>query len=188
VDACHLRFFSHSHYLETKCKVIFMENENHSPDIRNIVILTPNTVKYALSVLQEREVALKNLKENACFQSLEKMAKPFDLTIGLEKNALSLKFDSVEEGIQEIVNLPLRSLKSFIKDYFLIVESYEQAKHAGGARLESIDMARRGVHNEAAEFLRESLARRLKMDAATARDLFTLICVLHIGQVRGPHI
>ena len=46
--------------------------------------------------------------------------------------------------------------------------------------LETIDMARRALHNEAAELLQESLKGRIDMDFDTARRLFTLICVLHI--------
>jgi uncharacterized protein (UPF0262 family) len=41
-------------------------------------------------------------------------------------------------------------------------------------------MARRGVHNEAAEMLMERLDGKVEVDFATARRLFTLICVLHI--------
>jgi len=43
-------------------------------------------------------------------------------------------------------------------------------------------MARRGIHNEAAELLIERLATRVEIDHDTARRLFTLICVLHIRQ------
>ncbi|HEX8448621.1 MAG TPA: UPF0262 family protein, partial [Allosphingosinicella sp.] len=46
--------------------------------------------------------------------------------------------------------------------------------------LETIDMARRGLHNEAAELLQECLRDKIEMDFDTARRLFTLICVLHI--------
>ena len=41
-------------------------------------------------------------------------------------------------------------------------------------------MGRRGLHNEGSEMLRERLAQQVDMDLATARRLFTLICVLHI--------
>ena len=41
-------------------------------------------------------------------------------------------------------------------------------------------MARRGLHNEAAELLIERLAGKIEVDFDTARRLFTLICVLHI--------
>jgi tungstate transport system substrate-binding protein len=45
---------------------------------------------------------------------------------------------------------------------------------------QAIDMARRGIHNNAAELLLERLEGKVDTDFATARRLFTLICVLHI--------
>ncbi len=41
-------------------------------------------------------------------------------------------------------------------------------------------MARRGIHNEGSELLRERLKGKIETDFDTARRLFTLICVLHI--------
>jgi uncharacterized protein (UPF0262 family) len=41
-------------------------------------------------------------------------------------------------------------------------------------------MARRGIHNQAAELLQERLEGKIHVDFDTARRLFTLICVLHI--------
>ena len=41
-------------------------------------------------------------------------------------------------------------------------------------------MARRGIHNEAADMLLERLEGKIETDFATARRLFTLICALHI--------
>ena len=52
-----------------------------------------------------------------------------------------------------------------------------------GARgIEAVDMARRALHNEGAELLRDCLAGKVEVDFDTARRLFTLICVLHIKQ------
>ena len=68
-----------------------------------------------------------------------------------------------------------------MRDYFAICESYFKAVRAETPHgLEAIDMARRSVHNEAAELLQECLADKVEMDFDTARRLFTLICVLHI--------
>ena len=70
-----------------------------------------------------------------------------------------------------------------IRDYFAICESYFRAVRSDGAKgIEAIDMARRGLHNEAAELLQSCLAGKVEMDFDTARRLFTLICVLHIKQ------
>jgi uncharacterized protein (UPF0262 family) len=52
--------------------------------------------------------------------------------------------------------------------------------------IEAIDMARRGIHNEAAELLKECLSPQVEVDFDTARRLFTLICVLHIKA--GPMV
>jgi len=41
-------------------------------------------------------------------------------------------------------------------------------------------MARRGIHNKSAELLLERFEGKVETDFATARRLFTLICVLHI--------
>ena len=68
-----------------------------------------------------------------------------------------------------------------IRDYFAICGSYFQAvKTSTPAQIETIDMARRGIHNEAAELLKDRLSEKIDLDFDTARRLFTLICVLHI--------
>jgi uncharacterized protein (UPF0262 family) len=70
-----------------------------------------------------------------------------------------------------------------VRDYFAICDSYFKAVRGNGARgIEAIDMARRALHNEGAELLKECLAGKVEVDFDTARRLFTLICVLHIRQ------
>ena len=77
--------------------------------------------------------------------------------------------------------LALGRFRRPIRDYFAICDSYFQAiRQATPQAIETIDMARRGIHNEAAELLRERLAGKIDVDFDTARRLFTLICVLHI--------
>ena len=43
----------------------------------------------------------------------------------------------------------------------------------------SLDMGRRGLHDEGSRILQDSIKRKIKVDFDTARRLFTLICVLH---------
>ena len=67
-----------------------------------------------------------------------------------------------------------------MSDYFRICESYFDAvKRLPAAQIEVIDMGRRGIHNEGSRILMERLAGKVETDLATARRLFTLICVLH---------
>ena len=67
-----------------------------------------------------------------------------------------------------------------VKDYFQICESYFDAvKRLPASQIEAIDMGRRGIHNEGSRILLERLEGKVETDMATARRLFTLICVLH---------
>jgi uncharacterized protein (UPF0262 family) len=62
----------------------------------------------------------------------------------------------------------------------MVCESYYDAiRNATPAQIESLDMGRRGLHNEGADLLRTRLEGKISMDADTARRLFTLICALH---------
>ena len=47
------------------------------------------------------------------------------------------------------------------------------------ARIQAIDMGRRGLHDEGADLLRERLEGKVAVDLVTARLLFTLVCALH---------
>jgi uncharacterized protein (UPF0262 family) len=76
--------------------------------------------------------------------------------------------------------LSLSPFRRLVKDYFLMCESYYQAiKTAPPARIEAIDMGRRGLHDEGSELLKERLKGKIRVDLPTARRLFTLICALH---------
>lgn len=75
--------------------------------------------------------------------------------------------------------LSLTPFRRLIRDYFRIRDSYYEAiKSASTYQIETVDMARRGIHNEAAELLRTRLDNKLEMDLNTARRLFTLICAV----------
>ena len=78
-------------------------------------------------------------------------------------------------------NLLMTPFRRLIRDYFQICESYYNAiKKLSPSQIETIDMARRGLHNEGSDMLRDRLEEHYLMDKATARRLFTLVCVLHI--------
>jgi uncharacterized protein (UPF0262 family) len=88
--------------------------------------------------------------------------------------------DAEGEPLESLI-LGLARFRRPIRDYFAICESYYQAlRKATPLEIETIDMARRAVHNRAAEELLDRLDGKIETDFATARRLFTLICVLHI--------
>jgi uncharacterized protein (UPF0262 family) len=76
--------------------------------------------------------------------------------------------------------LSLTPFRRVVKDYFLVCESYYAAiKTEPPARIEAIDMGRRGLHNDGSKLLIERLKDKIAVDFDTARRLFTLICALH---------
>ncbi|MES2494070.1 MAG: UPF0262 family protein [Pseudomonadota bacterium] len=140
---------------------------------------------------QERRIAIFDLIEENTFKPCRAFAAghegPYRLRLSVQDGRLQL--DISEDGgradgdgqLLETLILGLGRFRRPIKDYFAICDSYYQAiRKATAAEIETIDMARRGVHNEAAELLVERLDGKVDTDFATARRLFTLICVLHI--------
>ena len=136
-------------------------------------------------VEQERRVAIYDLIEENTFKPLksaEKGAKgPYRLFLGVRDGRLAMDVSDAEEQLLETLLIGLARFRRPIREYFAICDSYYQAiRKATPAEIETIDMARRGIHNQAAELLLERLEGKVETDFATARRLFTLICVLHI--------
>ena len=134
---------------------------------------------------QERRIAIFDLIEENTFKPLRTFAAgyqgPYRLRLSVEDGRLALQV-SDKDGLElETLILGLGRFRRPIRDYFAICDSYYQAiRKATASEIETIDMARRGIHNEAAEMLLERLEGKVETDFVTARRLFTLICVLHI--------
>jgi uncharacterized protein (UPF0262 family) len=123
---------------------------------------------------QERRVAIFDLIEDNVFKPLRDFGDGY-------AGPYALNIRRSDDSAFETLILGLGRFRRIVKDYFAICDSYYQAiRKASAAEIETIDMARRGVHNEAAELLMERLDGKVETDFATARRLFTLICVLHI--------
>jgi uncharacterized protein (UPF0262 family) len=134
---------------------------------------------------QERRVAIFDLIEDNMFKPLREIADgyagPYALNISVEEGRLILDIRRENGAPLEMIILGLGRFRRPVRDYFAICDSYYQAiRKSTAAEIETIDMARRGVHNAAAELLMERLEGKIDVDFATARRLFTLICVLHI--------
>jgi len=99
----------------------------------------------------------------------------------VEDNRLAIDLKDEADQPLETIRISLGRFRNPIRDYFAICDSYFKAIRSDAPKgIETVDMARRGLHNEAAELLQECLADKIEMDFDTARRLFTLICVLHI--------
>ena len=146
------------------------------------VTLDDNSViRRSPEVEHERAVAIYDLLEENCFRPLGDYSGPYHLHLSIAETRLQLDIRD-ESGRQlDSVALPLLPFRRVIRDYFAVCETYYEAiKTASPARIEAIDMGRRGLHNEGSELLRERLGGKIEIDFHTARRLFTLICVLHI--------
>jgi len=134
---------------------------------------------------QERRIAIFDLVECNHFapqrQHPDNYAGPYRLALSVEDGRLALEIKREDGTPLEVLVLALGRFRRPIRDYFAICDSYYQAiRHATPQQIETVDMARRAIHNEAAELLRERLEGRIDVDFDTARRLFTLVCVLHI--------
>lgn len=132
---------------------------------------------------EERRKAIADLTQNSDFTLVKYPGCDCCVTLSVENNQMIFKFRSREDEEMMTLALSPRPYRKLIQDYFAMVESYESIRAEGNLyKLETVDMARRAIHNEAAELLTERLSDKVSMDFETARRLFTLICALHLGQ------
>lgn len=131
---------------------------------------------------QERDAAITDLLESNTFALTQGAAGPYHLILAVQ--AGRLVFD-VRDSAQQPVSafgLSVSPFRRVVTDYLQICESYYSAVRSGNpAQTETIDMARRGLHNEGSEILRERLSGKVELDLDTARRLFTLVCALLWG-------
>ena len=150
------------------------------------VTLDERTILWrSADIEQERRIAIFDLLEENRFAPQRKHPDgyegPYKLHLRVEEGRLALEIHRADDSPLETLVLGLARFRRPIRDYFAICESYFKAVKSGThVGLETIDMARRGVHNDAAELLQECLDGKVELDFDTARRLFTLICVLHI--------
>ena len=136
----------------------------------------------------ERRVAIFDLVESNSFEVCEHQGTgPYKLLIAEQEKKLVFEISHESGETVHTYVFSLSPYRSLIRDYFMICESYYAAIRTQSLhQIEAIDMARRGIHNEASELLMERLKGKIEVDFDTARRLFTLICALHSGTMRAP--
>ena len=132
-------------------------------------------------VEHERKVAIYDLLEENAFELVAGPPGPYKLRIAIVEDRLAFAV-TAESAAQPNATflLSLNPFRKVVKDYFMICESYFEAiKSAPPAKIEAIDMARRGLHDEGSKLVIERLEGKIRMDEPTSRRLFTLLCALH---------
>ena len=130
---------------------------------------------------KERRVALYDLLEENKFE-VPSVSGPYHLILSIKEKRLV--FEVSKEDRRPVIefHLSLSPFRQVVKDYWAICESYYDAvKNLPPGQIETIDMSRRGIHDEGARILLERLDGKAIINNDTSRRLFTLICVLHFG-------
>lgn len=128
----------------------------------------------------ERDRAVADIIKENDFALTGKASGPYNLKMSIVQNRVVIKVKDAETCEHE-VTFSLMPLRSLIKDYSIVCDSYfEAVKLAEPRKVEAIDMGRRGLHNEGAELLQELLEKEVVMDMETARRMFTLVYVLQL--------
>ena len=136
---------------------------------------------------QERKVAVFDLLEDNTFVLPIREDRaipdgPYNVNLSIRDKRLVFDVQTTGGDKAAEFHLSLTPFRQVVKDYYQICESYFDAvKTMPPSQIETIDMARRGIHNEGSRVLQERLNGKVEVDTDTARRLFTLICVLHFG-------
>jgi uncharacterized protein (UPF0262 family) len=153
--------------------------------ISHITLDERTIVWRSADIEQERRIAIFDILEDNVFAPTKAhpdgYAGPYRVGLSVEEGRLRIDIAREDGSPLESHILGMGRFRRLIRDYFGICDSYFQAvKTSTPQPIETIDMARRAVHNEAAELLKAALDGKIDVDFDTARRLFTLICVLHI--------
>ncbi len=128
----------------------------------------------------DRAQAVADLQAENHFAPTGQPPGPYSLRLSIQQGRLVFDIRKLDDTPLTAIVLALGPFRSLIKDYQMLVDSHILAVQDGREeRIQAIDMGRRGLHNEGAELMVARLHGKVAIDFATARRLFTLICVLH---------
>jgi len=128
----------------------------------------------------EREVAIFDILDGNRFALDGRDEGPYRLTLAIADDRLVFSIGNEQQPTLVTHMLSLTPLRRIMKDYFLVCDTYYQAiRSAPPSRIQSIDMGRRGLHDEGSRLLIERLEGKITVDHDTARRLLTLMCALH---------
>jgi uncharacterized protein (UPF0262 family) len=160
-------------------------DEMSDPRIIDVTLDDRTILWRSADIEQERRIAIFDLLEANHFAPAraapDGYAGPYRIALSVPEGRLAIDIAREDGSPVETLVLGMARLRRPIRDYFAICDSYFKAiRQATPHEIETIDMARRGIHNAAAEALKDRLEGKVTIDFDTARRLFTLICVLHI--------
>lgn len=114
----------------------------------------------------------------------QKLQGPYHLQIMSHEGRMVLRpFNAAGEQLPDIL-VAIAPYRDVIKLYIGQMEQCIDAHHKGDKQtFETLDIGRRGFHNEGAERVQEHLERRkVAVDAMTARHFFSIVCFLSMDR------
>jgi uncharacterized protein (UPF0262 family) len=148
--------------------------------LQRVELMGESLTRLSPAIEADRAQAVTDLLHENRFVPANAPAGPYVLHLSVNEGRLAFDIRDVADAPLCGVVLALGPFRGLIKDYLMMVDAHQQAVADGGeARIQAIDMGRRGLHNEGAELLMTRLDGKIGLDFDTARRLFTLVCVLH---------
>ena len=131
-----------------------MSNDDHKR-INKITLDEGSIIRRTPEVEHERRIAMADLQQCSHFAPVSMSEDgPFALHLRAGERRLHLHISTADGAKAEDIAIPLQPFRMLIKDYFMVCESYFEAiKTASPAKIEAIDMGRRGIHIEGSELL-----------------------------------
>src|SRR5271154_2836020 len=140
--------------------------------IIDIALDEQSVVRRTREIEQEREIAIYDLLEANHFAPAGSTGGPYNLVLGIEENRLVFDVRLENDEAHGRIMLSMTPFRRVIKDYFLVCESYFKAiRTAPPSQIQTLDMGRRGLHDEGSALLVERLKGKIDVDADTARRL-----------------
>lgn len=146
------------------------------------IVLDAEALSHPLPLIEaDRARATADLEENNRFVLAGHANGPYVLHLSVQGGRVIFDVRDLADRPVAAHALALGPLRALLRDYEILIDSHVRAVEGGReARIQAIDMGRRGLHNEGARYLAERLSGKVSMDLDTARRLFTLLAALHL--------
>lgn len=165
----------------------YMTQASAVKTLQAVTLDEKTVIKRSDLIETEKSIALNDLMHDHHFVVRDyPKAKQGELCLRLATRDNKLVFfisSQNNNGFKGEYNLSLSPFRRVVKDYFLVCENYYEALRSNLTMVEAIDMGRRAIHNDGADIVMELTESFLELDHATARRLFTLICILHLERL-----
>jgi len=117
-------------------------------------------------------------KHAVCYPITLPKQSRLNLKFDWQKRHLGLIFTN-QDALETIFLLSMSPYIRLIREYRQICNAYQEAlMQSHASAIETIDMARRGIHNQAAELIADRTKEKLVTNHEACRNLFSIMTLL----------